>query len=162
MDNYWNTEQKCRKYTLRLGRYVLCHTVVFPCSLAYTAYCIAAGNYDTSSWFLAYNVLVPFDMSSVVGWLMTWVYQYSMGLVYSLSVTSVTSYFVSCCFYIGAMCDHFELMMDSIREDVDHFKSKITLETSRFKYFEITQKLNNAVKLHIKCFEYVVFIFFLN
>lgn len=131
----------------------MCHTCVFPASLAYALYCISVGNYDTSSWFLAYNVLVPFNMTSISGWLMTWVYQWSMGLVYSLSVTSVTSYFVSCCFYIGTLCEHFKLIMQSIVEDVFKHQSKNKSRNHESFGKNVTQKLNEAIKLHIKIFE---------
>lgn len=160
---YWETEQKCRKYTFRLGCYVLVHTSVFPISITHALYCLSRGDKDTSAWFMAYPVLLPFDMDTVSGWMMTWACEWCMGLAYTLSVTSVTAYFVSCCFYIDGMCDHFNFMMQSIskefaknqlKEKSNVSKHQSNVEDQSF-LINVRQKLKDAVQLHIRIFELV-------
>lgn len=143
---YWKNEQKCRKFTKIMTYYVLLHQSIVMACLFYSIYCITVGNLDTSTWVIAFNIVVPFDTQSLFGWYLQWLIQLSMSISYVLSVVSVTSYFVCCCFYIQTICDHFDMLVKSI-EQKDGEIGERTQE----------KKIIEAIEIHVKVFEYVLF-----
>lgn len=78
-DIYWTTEQKCRKYTKRIDSFAFIHPASFLPSLMFALSSIAKGKYDTSSWFLIFDSVLPIDTTRVWGWLLMWTIQISMG-----------------------------------------------------------------------------------
>lgn len=152
-DLYWKNELKCRKYTIRIGAYVLCHTGEFAIVLTFALICLATGNYDTSRWILFFNMVTPFDRTKVSGWFGVWAMQSSIAISYSVGMTAATSYFVSCCFYISTMCKHFELIMRRIKEDLNRIQAVTNLHKLEQNRLKTKRQLKEAVILHMKIFE---------
>lgn len=133
--------------------YIFCQQSYFVAGLLFPFYNICVGNLDTSSWKLTYNIIVPFSRATVFGWLMTWFVEFNMAFTYALSVVSGTSYFVCCCFYLEAICKHFDLNMRLVDEKA---KVKTVGETSAKKLDrarQIKDLLNESVKLHVDILE---------
>lgn len=150
---YWECEQKCRKLTQRFSYFVIFHTSAFTIGLTYALICIAFGNYDTSRWYLPFAMVSPFDQTSVVGWILTWMIQVSEAISYALPMSLVTSYFVSCCYYINSMVEHTNLMINSVTTDVERMQSeKSSGQIGTLRYRLITQ-LSNVVIIHNKIYE---------
>lgn len=152
---YWENELRCRKYTLRISYFLIFHTFAFTVTLVYAAYCILMGKYDTSSWYLSFNVVLPFDKTKLFGWFLTWAAQFSMALAYALPMVSLTSYFISCCFYIHTMCKHVTNIMDSVQRDVEDNLVEISPSKILKKRQKILNQLIEVVKLHVEILGYV-------
>lgn len=133
---YWANEQKCRKVTDLLIKYIFFNQMTFAAALLYAFYNISTGNMDTSTWFLPFSMDVPFSTESFVGWLILWFIQFNMSLAYITCMVTITTYFICCCFYIETICDHFDSMIQR-KED-------------KLQYNE---HLNEAVKLHMDLYE---------
>lgn len=147
---YWECEKKSRKYTKRFGYFVIFHTSTFTIVLIYAFICIVFGRYDTSSWYLSLYMAFPFDDTTIWGWLMAWTIQFSAALCYALCMTSITSYFVSCCYYIDAMFDHFNFMINSVSKDVERMRTEKNPRKINKIHQQIITKLRNAIKFHNK------------
>lgn len=152
-NTYWECEQKCRKLTKTLNHYVFLHTAMFPTVLAYAIVCIAFGNYDTSTWYLPMAMLLPFDRTHIFGWLMAWFIQLAMVTFYGLCMPAVTSYFISCCYYIDAMCVHFNVLIDSITKNVERMQSEKNLRKIEKIREQTIAQLCNLVTFHIEIYE---------
>lgn len=111
---YWKTEQNCRQFTKYMSYYIVAHQSIVMASFLYSVYCICVGNRDTSTWILAFNIVVPFNSQSIFGWYFKWFINLAMSISYALLLTSITSYFVCCCLYIHAICRHFHLIKNLI------------------------------------------------
>lgn len=152
-DIYWNCEQKCRKITQRSSYYVLFHTSSFIIVLIYALVCIVFGKYDTSSWYLSFYVVVPFDQTRVLGWLLTWLFQFLIAFSYSTSMTSITSYFASCSFYIYAMCDHSNVLIKAVEADVARLQVARNARKATEIQRQLQYKFGNMVEFQIKIYE---------
>lgn len=150
---YWKCEQKCRKYTQRLSYFIIFHTSIFPIVLIYALFCIASGNYDTSKWNLAVYVVVPYDQTSVWGWFLTWFIILFMACAYALCMTTITSLFVSCCYYIYAMCDHFSVLINSVSLTVEQMQTQVTKSKIRKLRQQMHNQLCDMIKLQVKIYE---------
>lgn len=142
LEMYWTNEQKCRKFTKILSYYVFAHQSIVMASLFYSFYCICVGNLNTTTWVLAFNIVVPFNTEYLLGWYLQWLIQLSMSISYVLSVVSVTSFFVCCCFYIQAICNHFKLLINSIEQNDGQCDER-----------NQEKKITNAIEIHVKAFE---------
>lgn len=146
-------EEKCQQYTTRIGYFVYSTTCTHILVIIYAVSYIAIGNYDTSSWPLLFNYATPFSTATILNWFFMWIVQVNESLGYSRCMTCVTSYYVSCCNYINAMCDHFDLIMEAMRLDLERNqieKSPRTIEKVRLS---ITGHFIETVKLHIHILE---------
>ena len=150
---YWECEQKCRKHTQRFSYFVIFHTSAFTIGLTYALICIAFGNYDTSRWYLPFAMVSPFDQTSVVGWLLTWIIQVSEAISYALPLSLVTSYFVSCCYYINSMVEHTNLMINSVTTDVERMQTEKRSQEIGILRHRVTTQLSNVIKIHNKIYE---------
>lgn len=153
---YWKTEQKARKFSKWCGYYVLFHTSAFTIVLMYALSCLARGRYDTSSWYLSFDILLPFDKTKVTGWFCTWGVQFSMAFSYSLGITAVTGYFVCCCNYISTMCDHFKWIITKVRIEIEKNQIEKHPQKAIQNLFEINKLVDSAVVLHVKIYEWVM------
>lgn len=125
----------------------------------YSLYCIWRGNYDTSAWTLPLDITVPFDTSTLSGWYAHWIVQVNTDLAYAMSFILITSYFVCCCLYIGAICDHFDFLCDSIVEDIDSNRIEADLKKYQKRLQQIKVKIGRMIKVHMKMTEYVECLF---
>lgn len=120
---YWETEQKCFLFTKRMLKYIYFHQMANVAALGYAISCICKNDFETSTWNLPFNLVVPFDTRPVWGWLLKWLFELSCGFAYTLGMIIPTSYFFCFCLYIVAICNHFELMVDMIRLDIKKVQS---------------------------------------
>lgn len=150
---YWINEQRCRKYTKIIGSYVFIHVSAFIIVLIYALGCIAIGIYDTSLWYLFLFMTFPFDSTHLVGWFSHWFLQFSMALAYAATMTSIASYFMSCCFYIDTMCEHFHLMLNSVKRNVELYNMETLQRDAVTIKSKIRKQLSYAIEFHIKIFE---------
>lgn len=150
---YWNTEQKCRKITKIIGSYPLCHQSTFVAAFSFSIYCIATGNLDTTTWPLPLNLVMPFDTKPIWGWYLFWFIQFCMSLSYITCMVAVTTYFICCCYYIDAICNHFNYLVQSIEEYVDQNKENRKARMSKLANNKIKLQSHELIKLHMKILE---------
>lgn len=149
---YWKSEQKCRKYTLRIGLYVIMHTLEFGFLLAYALVCIAFGVYTPSSWPLFFKLYLPFDeYENILNWFIAWFLEFNLSFAYSIVMTSVTSYFVSCSIFMSGMCDHFNLLMQFIERNTT--QELFGNHSENMSKLQVIQLLTKAIQLHVKTIE---------
>lgn len=155
-DIYRETEQKCRKLTKTLIYYLCSQEFVFVFPILFSTYCVCVGNYDTSSWISLFGLDLPFKQT-VWGWYLTWFCQINMSIVFALICFPITSYFICCCFYIDAMCSHFEILINSIDRRID----RMLRQKNQQNYQNLMRKVNDtfyqAIDVHAKIFEWVFF-----
>lgn len=152
---YWKTEEKCRKVTKLMPCYPL--ILMFVAAVIYSIYCMLTGNRDTTTWILPYRMIVPFDTVSIHGWYLLWFIQSNVGFSYSVVMVTISSYFACCCFYIQTLCDHFEYLIDSLKNIVEENPAKGNVSLSERKRLKMKETLSQAVCIHIKTFEFVNF-----
>lgn len=152
---YWNVEAKCRKITKQMSYYVCINQVMMVVSLCFSIFHLLVGNFDTTTWILPFSNYVPFDTRVVYNWYLQWAYQFSISLVYASVISSLTAYFTSCCLYILGICDHFDLLIQSLQIDAE----KNRIEENPMKYWKnslkIKEKLCKLVEIHIEALEWV-------
>lgn len=131
---------------------------------------ITIGNFNTTSWKLMFNISSPFDQTDAFSWFIRWFIEICMGVTYSLTIVYITSYFVACCFYINAMCEHFDFLMCSIgkntekdnisngsetqHEGVNRRRERIQMNYQYIKPF------TEVIKCHVNIFEWVEWIYY--
>lgn len=150
---YWRTEQKCREFTKILSYCTFLNAILPVCSLIHSIYDIINGNYDTSAWILPFRISVPFNTDCIWGWYLLFFITINLAFAYALAMSSLTSYFISCCFYISAVCQHFDLIIASVEEDVALNQD----EKNLFKYMKrekkIKENLCKAINIHTEMYE---------
>lgn len=143
---YWEIEQKCRKCTKLIACYSLMPIQMFIAAILYSIYCMLTENYDTSTWILPYKISVPFSTQTIHGWYMSCFIQWNIGVTYSLTMTTVSGYFVCCCLYISAIREH---LICSLQKSQDLKSASKDLKSNR----TIKERLSEAVSLHNEVFE---------
>lgn len=146
---YWDYEQKCRNYTLRIALYVVFHTLEFTVVLFYAFSCMLGGDFDTSKWYLSFKLVFPFEIESLLGWFAAWAIEFNVAFVYSVYMTAITSYFVCALLYICAMCDHFAVLMEIIKRYIPNGSYRDNRESR----IQTTALLIKSVELNVKIFE---------
>lgn len=108
-------------------------------------------NIELSTIDLPIKFAVPFYTTTILGWYTLWLFEFNIGIAYGVSVVAGTSYFVCCCIYISAICDHYTLIIQS------RIKYIGTLSTTKNKASVLQKKmktlLSQAVEIHVKGFE---------
>lgn len=137
---YRNVENKCHELMWKIIYYLCYNNSVSMVSLLSSFYSIAIGNVDTSTWLLPFDLVVPFETSSLGGWYLLWIFNLQIPIVYSTCLTSTLSYFLCCCLYFGALCDHFDLMIQEFHNDVQRNQSGTDSRTN--------QMMNDVTFLH--------------
>lgn len=95
----------------------------------------------------------PFSSRTILGWYFTLFMQCQCGVAYTLTIISVISYYVGCCFYIFGICDHVDYLISSMQEDVDQSKIDRNAFSRAKSNKNIKEKLSRIVELHNKIFE---------
>lgn len=99
-------------------------------------------------WF---ELPLPFDTASIWGWYIYYITASVLELMYILCMVSATTYFVSCCFYIGAMCDHFDFVAHSIQKNFNDDNHKEMNPYQRKMFNEkIMAKMRKAIQIHME------------
>lgn len=153
---YWATEQKCHRSSRLLLDYMFLSLSACVTSFNYAMYCICAGNMDTSTWNLPFNLVVPFDTESPWGWLLFWLFQSSTAISYTLCMIVPSMHFVGFCRYIVAICKHFELLADAIGLEVEQFqRSTKNRQKHLDMWHRIREKLSQLIDHHVNVLELV-------
>lgn len=151
--NYWKIELKCRKVTKITAKFIVIHQFTYVATFIYSLVCVFVGNIDTRTWPLLFNFSLPFDPTSIFGWYLLWFIQCHVDLSYALSMISATTYFICCCFYIHAICDDFNFVVDSVVENVERNNTETNPRKFRENYCNVVRGLRDAVGIHLKVFE---------
>lgn len=122
-------------------------------SIFYSFYCLYAGNLDTSTWLLPFQFAVPFETKTVWKWYILWVYNLKANLAYAGIITSVSSYFVCCCLYIQGICNHFNLLIQSLQNDVEQYKKDTNPKIMQEKSQSIKKTFCKAIEAHVTALE---------
>lgn len=131
---------------------------IFLLSVIHSVICMWHGNFDTSTWFLSIQMSVPFDTSSIFGWYMKWVLQACGGFVYNTSIPALVPYFVCCCFYIGACCEHFRIKYEQFDANIANHNEK---QGGKFKEGKVDRiegnflmQFSDLVRFHVEILRY--------
>lgn len=150
---YWNVEQRCRQYTRNIWYYAVPHHWMFLVAIFKSTFDIICGNYDTSAWDLPFRMSLPFNIDSVLGWFLSLFIQLNTSITYVLIMIPVTTYFMSCCLYLQTICDHFDMLIDTVKNNVEINQ----MEKNIFKYkkreLQIKEHLCHAIKIHCNVYE---------
>ena len=111
---YWAAERKCRRFTKQMISFVLFQQTSFVFALFFSFYCIYIGNLDTSTYYLPLRLAPPFNIDSLFKWYLFWVVHFFGGVAYLGGTVIVSVYFVCCCFYLEALCDHFDCLIGEV------------------------------------------------
>lgn len=147
---YWMMEQKCRKYTKIIVCLLPPITLIHLVTLLNSIYSICIGNFDTTTWLLFFDMVVPFSIETICGYYAMWLFQTNVDLVYSLIMISITSHFISGCLYIHAICDQFKYLMHQIEENVKRNLSETNPSEFNYNYRRINGLWHKAIELHVK------------
>lgn len=146
-------EDKDRFYT-KWAVYSVCLAdmgfVIVP-SILHSFFCMWQGNFDTSKWFFASYLYVPFDLSIIFLWYLTLLFEGIIAANFSFVFATITSYFVSCCTYIEACCEHFQRHCRQIEQKMDYDLRKGHVISS-----DVREDIIFGIKYHIKIMEYVI------
>lgn len=119
----------------------------------YSIYWILTGNTDASTWPVAYELSVPFDTKTMLGWYLQLLITMCDELVYLTYLLLATSQFIGCCMYIAAICEHFDLIMQTVQANVDQNRR----EKNPRKFNETKVKINaqicEAIQIHVRANE---------
>lgn len=115
------------------------------------------GDFDTTAWILPMHLEVPFGTDTLWGWYSMLIIQINMSLAYALCVVPITVYFVSCCSYIGTICDHFDRLLHSTSKFFkminENGRSYRTTRTTQKTYEKAKERFHEGINLHIEIFE---------
>lgn len=154
-DNYWKTELQCRKFTDKISYcFVLSNQAIYATTFVYSIFCICIGNVDTSTWSLPIPVALPH--STFLEWYSALFFETNIGFTYSFMMVTTTSFFVCGCLYIGAICDHCNLLIESIHEDNNRIINEWKNATeTRKQHQRVNEKFIKAIKIHVRAHEWV-------
>lgn len=122
-------------------------------SLVFSVLCIFVNNFDTSTWTLFFNFAVPINTKSIWVWYLLLFAQCSVDLSYVLSMVAITSYFVCCCFYIWAICDHFDYVIHSIDGTVEQNEMDDNPRQNEENVRKVTEQMGKAIAVHNNAIE---------
>lgn len=154
---YRSTERKCRlitKWTLFLT-WAACGTFGILPSIIHSMICMWHGNFDTSSWFFATKMSLPFDTSTVYGWYISLIFETLFPFAAIAIAMPPVSLLVGCCLYVVAHRDHFKAI-------VNKMDAKISLNTKTcwiLKMGEIDSDFEDMISFHVKITEWVLLLF---
>lgn len=148
-------EQKNRKFLKRIAYFYLLNQTVFVIILIFSFYYLFTGN---DVWLLPFpfDIIIPFINSrTILGWYLLWCIQFCMSSFYAWTMISITSYFISCCLYITAVCDHFNMVIDSIKFEIKGNQHDNDGSNDQKIKRNVKQTLSQAIEIHVKIFEWV-------
>lgn len=122
-------------------------------TLGFSIYFISAGIFDASQLSLPMNLVVPFNTETILGWYTLWLIEFNLGIAYILPMTSITSYFVSCCCYIVAVCNHFSFLIQSIKKNLKQIRMEKNPLARQRNDRKITEQFVRAIEMHVDSFE---------
>lgn len=150
---YWENEIKCRKFSTAFFHFGCCHVLSLTTALIPAFYGILTGNIVTSAWGLPFNIVLPVSKESVSGWFLYWFYSIHIDMIYTLCMILPTSHFVCFCYYIIAICNHFGLIISSVRNDSQQIRKEKNTNKHPKMWRDVKKKVCRAVDLHINSYE---------
>lgn len=114
---------------------------------------ICIGNTNASAWNLSFDTVLPFKASTVFGWFLDWGFQSNIGFTYAMCMILTTTHFVCFCYYIIAICNHFELMIDSMRFDCKEIQKEKNIHKHLEMWRSAREKLKQAIEMHANIHE---------
>lgn len=158
---YRKTEEFCHRFSAIIIQMMINLThVVWGIFLVNSIYqMLFKSNFDTSTWIAPFNIAVPYlDTTTLWGWSLFYVVQGFLAYSYSLNQSIIIAFFLSCCLYTEALCEHFALAIRATecRElDASGFyspnESFRRMETQ--KNLMVREKFIAAIQLHSKLME---------
>lgn len=143
---YWAHELRYRKFSKIMFYYGCFEISTLVAPLLKPIFEICMGNVDITAWNLPFNTATPFDMQTILGWLLTWFFQVNVSFAYTLCMILMTTEFVGSCHYINSICNHFELLINSMH-----------LDTEQQLWSDVQGKIQRSIELHIDIYEYTFF-----
>lgn len=151
---YWANEIKCRKYTKGFFHYGCVVVASFFTALIHALGDIYDGNTDTSAWDLPLgDGVLPFGKESVFGWLVYWFFHFNVNFTYVVCTTLPMTHFACYCHYIVASCNHFDLMIASVRNDCEQIRNEKNRQKHPKMWRDAVIKLQKAIKVHTNIYE---------
>lgn len=103
------------------------------------------------------DLSVPFDTNTVWGWYLMWFFQFNISICYVSCTITITTYFICCCIYIDAICEHFRYLYDCTMENVEKNRNENENEKNpqecERRRFVINEQMSKVVEIHAKIFE---------
>lgn len=150
---YWKWEQSCRRFTERLSRYVHAEQAIYLPVFLRSLYLLFSGSFNASELILPYNLVMPIDIETVWGWYIYFYFSASIAFSFSSAMIPVTTFFVSCSYYISALCEHVGLLTELIDRNIELRLQ----EPNPFKRVVFDKKIQKVyselVTLHVDLFE---------
>lgn len=143
---------KCRRLIKRFLCYGCVHLSTFLPVLIFIVIDIFNSEFDGSAHNLPFNVYVPFNMESIWGWLFVWFLQINESFTYNIQMITTTTQFVCFCYYIVTMCNHLNLLIDSIRLDSQDIRARENIE-NQILWLDARAKLQRAIEMHADIYE---------
>lgn len=117
--------------------------------------CIWEGNFDTTTWKTLYNIVVPFDTTTIIGWYLHYIVQCYLACTYCYNQPTVITFFMGCCLYVETLCKHFKCLIHKSQIDFENQVPTINdLSKKRKIESQVKRNLIQAVQLHMKTIKY--------
>lgn len=151
---YWLAEQKYRKNT----RLFVITTVaqiesIYLLCFIYAISCICTGYFDASTWPMSFELSVPFDTKSILGWYLLLFFTNLMDTSYMVSLLWATTQFFGYCIYIEAICKHFDLETQMVQANIEKDRHENTPQQFSKTKEEITVQFRKAIHIHVSIYE---------
>lgn len=150
---YQNVEQRCRKYTKNLAIYMILHQFPVISAFLNSLISISIGNLDASTWKIPVPMAVPFDVNIMRNWYLVLFFHLNGGTVYIYVMTLISSSFISFCLYICAICDHFDLLIQSLQTNIERNQVEKNRENVQKRKQFIEETICETVRIQIKALE---------
>lgn len=111
------------------------------------------GNFDVENLVLPYNMEMPFNTTTILGWYMLWFVYASMSFAFVSILVPVTGYFVSCYHYIAALYEHIEILATKIDRDIEVASAEQNIFKRAFKYNSVQATFSEFVSIHQSAYE---------
>lgn len=154
---YWASELKCRRFV----KLLLCYACVQFSSVlgalipAFIDIFLLNDDtsVDTSTWNLPFSVVMPFDMRTIWGWFLTWLYQFNICFAYSIYMVTTTTHFVCLCHFIVGICNHFAQLIESVKSDTQRIKMQTNNDEHSLRWQNAKAKLQQSIEMHVNIYE---------
>lgn len=144
---------KCRKFTRGIF-YFGCNMMGSNiASVIVSIVNVCMGHLDTSAWYLPLPMVSPFDIAPLFAWFVVCFFQFNVSVMYITSNFFTTTQFVSFCYYIIAMCDHFEQLIESLRSEYEQNQKGKNARNYPQMWSHIAEKLQRSVGMHVSIYE---------
>lgn len=151
---YWRAEQKYRKCSKMIAIAFLVYDQSAYWSTFISSICwILSGNTDASTWPVVFELSVPFDTKTIFGWYLLLLITTCLDFMYFTCMLLGTTQFMGYCIYIAAICEHFDLITQTIQTNIKlHLHEKNPQKCSEISGI-INDQFREAIQIHIMIYE---------